>query len=508
MSWSECFPVLTNELVEHYLAQATPFERAEHDDWFTIKKVLNRRKVADHVVAFSLFWKQAHLEDGELPELNRETLMNAEERGLVKRFAPWQHYVKPLIEGALHLQQIRPEVAVRVYLAADLEFLVPDLVHAGCEVFLMKTSSIRHNPGAMWRFLALEEKQKLVTISDSDRAPLVGDDIQRTELMSKIGLGIWRVPVWGDLNDKGLMTYRPILGCQFGIAKGIKVKTLMKALIWHTVRGSVSTQCRPPGCGEQSVYGSKWPDYGFDEWFLQTALYPRMAKTGVLTFVHASAKSRLLPLDIEYCTWSNPRSEIVYFGSSIGCCASSNSPSVTTGNKKLGETSWLNWLPTKADFSGMGDRLRGIATLAAAARLRGEILRVYWPLAEHCPGKFSEILTGGGIEVVEDAVQWASLTDNCPVLTTQPYWIPADHAWTHGAAEGWLDQSIISFAEFVKLRKRILNTLIPSATIATEVNTQLQRWSTFKILGLHIRRTDASARLDGGIIGDFVEFSG
>lgn len=501
MSWTECFPVLTEEMVEKYEAGATPEERAEHEDWFSVKRIINRRKTA-HTVAFSLFWRQAHQDDGELPALDRETLMKANEKGLVKRFAPWEHYVEPLLEGAARLRETRPDVACRVYLAADLEFLISDLSEAGCEVYLMKTSSIRHNPGAMWRFLALEERRKLVTISDSDRAPLIEADIQRTELMSKIGLGFWRVPVWGELNDKGMMAYRPILGCQFGSARGIRVNTLMRALIWHTVKGTISTTCRPPGCGELTVYGSKWPDYGFDEWFLQTALYPRIAKTGVLSFIPANARSRLLPLDIEYCTWSNSRSEIVYFGSIGGCCGPAIGPVVSTVNTAPGETSWLNWSPYKAAFSGMGDRLRGMATMAAAARLRGQTLRVYWPVSEHCPGRFSEILTAAGFHVVEDEMQWANLTENNPVLESQPYWIPADHAWEEGSAEGWLDRSAVSFSDFVKLRRRILNALIPSDAIARMLNTQLQGWSNLRVLGIHIRRTDANMdRLQGGEAG-------
>lgn len=325
MSWTECFPVLTEEMIEDYETAVTAQERSELEAWFTVKKVVNRRR-SPHIVAFSLFWKHPNKKDGELPRLNRQLLMTAEEKGLVKRFAPWSHYVEPLLQGAALLRESRPEVAFRVYLAADLEFLIPDLTDVGCEVYLMETSSICHNPGAMWRFLALAERSKLVTISDSDRAPKVEADIQRTELMSKIGLGFWRVPVWGDLNDRGMMAYRPILGCQFGISKGIRIKTMMQALIWNTMKGSISTDCTPPGCGPQTVYGSKWPDYGFDEWFLQTSLYPRVAERGILSFIPANAKSRLLPLDIEYCTWSNPRSEIIYFGANGGCCGGEGLP--------------------------------------------------------------------------------------------------------------------------------------------------------------------------------------
>lgn len=42
-------------------------------------------------------------------------------------------------------------------------------------------------------------------------------------------------------------------------------------------------------------------------------LYPRMAPRGTLTFVPSDAQSTLLPLDIEYVTWANRRSELVYF---------------------------------------------------------------------------------------------------------------------------------------------------------------------------------------------------
>ena len=319
MSWTESFPVLNDEMVEAYEAEVGAEERAEFDDWFAVDRVIYRSK-ARHLVVFSLFWRNLNTSDPDLPTITRETLLKAEEKGLVERFAPWNHYVQPLLDGAEKLRETRPEIGVRIYLAADLHFLVEDFTALGCEVCLMKTSSLRHNPGAMWRFLALEEKTKLITISDADRARLLEADIQRTELMSKIGLGFWRVPVWGELNDKGMINYRPIVACQLGSAKALPSRLLMKALIWHTRHGTISNKCRLPGCGEQTIYGTAWPDYGFDEWFLQAAIYPRVARQGILSFIPAAARSQLLPLDIEYCTWANPRSEINYFGTDGKCC--------------------------------------------------------------------------------------------------------------------------------------------------------------------------------------------
>lgn len=59
--------------------------------------------------------------------------------------------MQQLLDGTAILKEARPDVVFRVYLAADLEFLVPDLVAAGCEIKLMANYSIRHNTGAMWR---------------------------------------------------------------------------------------------------------------------------------------------------------------------------------------------------------------------------------------------------------------------------------------------------------------------------------------------------------------------
>lgn len=49
---------------------------------------------------------------------------------------------------------------------------------------------------------------------------------------------------------------------------------------------------------------------------MNAAVYPRIASEGVLTFVHwkATFLNQWFALDIEYCTWANPKSEIMFFG--------------------------------------------------------------------------------------------------------------------------------------------------------------------------------------------------
>ena len=265
------------------------------------------------MVAASLFWKNTKAEEPELPALSRDLMKNALQLGLVRRFEPWDHYVQPLLDGAEKLAITRPEVIFRVYLAANLEFLVPDLLERNCEVYLMKGSSIRHNPGAMWRFLALEH-DGLVTITDSDRAGDVAHDIERTELVVQHGLGHWRVPyTWGD-DEHDCTHYRTIMACQFGSSCEMPAARLMRAMLWHTERGSLPTSCRVAGEVRREAFGGNWPDYGFDEWFLNVAVYPRIVLSGVVTLLWNDRRlNHWFALDIEYVTWANPKSEILYY---------------------------------------------------------------------------------------------------------------------------------------------------------------------------------------------------
>jgi hypothetical protein len=320
MNWSDIFPILTDELVDQFTAGAPLKFKREAAGWFAEKRTINPRAVR-HIVSVSLFWKNIRSAQPEILIKDRAWFMSAGRRKLL-RFEPWSYYVKPLLEGAYALQAAgREDVAFRVYLAADLEFLIPDLVEAGCEVRLMKSNSIRHNPGAMWRFLALAETDKLITIVGADRASSPFFDIERTEAMAGAGLNWWRVPVWGELNEIGNVSYRPFLALQFGSTGGLtEVNTIMQALVWASQNQQIETFAKLPGCAPKPVHGTVWPDYGFDEWFLLCGVYPRAAYDGVLTFVPSDATSRLLPLDVQYAAKANERSEIHYFGSTgVGC---------------------------------------------------------------------------------------------------------------------------------------------------------------------------------------------
>ena len=247
MSWTDIFPVLSQEMVEEYRAGVTVEERAQYEEWLGVERVLpavrgdgsvagsnvagsnvagsegalgkRRHGGTRHIVSATLFWKHVMGVDPELPVPTRERVVMAKRLGLVKRFSPWESYIEPLVRYSPQAMARHPEVTFRLYLARDLDFLIPDLTALGWEVHLMKSASLRYCPGGFWRFLALEDRRANVTVIDTDRMNEVDGEIARTQMMEQMGLGLWRVPgYYGVDNDQAMdrVRYRPLLGGHFG----------------------------------------------------------------------------------------------------------------------------------------------------------------------------------------------------------------------------------------------------------------------------------------------------
>jgi len=320
MSWPDIFPVFSEEQLDEFYEDATPGEKAELDDLYDIERVINPQPEAREIVSVSLFWKNVHSSGRVYPEPTREILQNAVELGYADRFDPWDHYVKPLLELTPEILANHPDLSVRVHLAKDLEFLIDDLVKAGNEVYLMKSSSINHAPGSLWRFLPFGDEGKLITVTDTDRLHDIESDLARTRLMDKSGVGSWRLPIPNDLIDECEVCYVPFIACQLGVRGGLlEVADLLKAFSWQSQRDAVGHAVLMPNCGPLPMRFHTWPEYGFDEFFLAVAAYPRLAQDGMLTFVPGRASSQLMIFDIEYVTWANPASEVFYFASG-SCC--------------------------------------------------------------------------------------------------------------------------------------------------------------------------------------------
>ena len=361
MSWTDIFPVLDEDMLDTYRAGVTDGEREEFETLFGVEtqdcKTQDARQegfapgsrsdarraplhatteaedeavplsslgscvlpscvsapaARKHIVSATLFWKHVNGKDPDRPRPTREMLVDAKRMGLVKRFAPWDSYVAPLLLHTRAAVERHPDVTFRLYLANDLDFLIPELTALGWEIFLMKSPSVRYCPGGFWRFLALED-EALVTVIDTDRMNEVSDEINRTEQMAALGLGLWRVPGYYNSDLTKQVRYRPILGGHFGAWGGVPVRELIEAFVWHWRQGTLPLTANIPGIGTRPIQFGDWPNYGFDEWWQLAALYPRLVPRGTLTFIPSDSRSLLLPIDVEYATWANPRSECVYF---------------------------------------------------------------------------------------------------------------------------------------------------------------------------------------------------
>lgn len=333
MSWTESFPVLDEAMVEEFEELASAEDKATLEEWYGVDRVFNAQDKR-HILALSLFWKPSAASAVTYPTPSKEVLKNASKLGLKLRFEPWEHYIQPVLEGVPKILKEHDDVVVRVYLAADLEFLVPDLIDAGCEVFLMRHPSIAHAPGVAWRVLAFSEVGRLVTMVDADRMNGVSEDIARTKAMERAGLAAWRSPVPIDRDGQGNVAYRAFMGAQIGCHGGWPIELLLHAFTWHTLRKTIPTMVDLPGCGLLPIGYGSWPNYGFEEWFLTVALYPRIAGGGLLTFVPAGAKCTLLTLDIEYAMWANSESQLIYFP--VGdCCAPASQKKSDSSQPKI-----------------------------------------------------------------------------------------------------------------------------------------------------------------------------
>lgn len=104
MSWTDFYPVFDDELSAEFERLVTPSEFGELEEWCAVARRVNVRP-ARYRVAASLFWKNLVGEEGELPVVSREQMMDADKLGLISRHAPWDHYVKPLLAGAALLRE-------------------------------------------------------------------------------------------------------------------------------------------------------------------------------------------------------------------------------------------------------------------------------------------------------------------------------------------------------------------------------------------------------------------
>ena len=85
-------------------------------------------------------------------------------------------------------------------------------------------------------------------------------------------------------------------------------------MIWNAWHDLIPLTGLTLGQKTVPIFGCKWPSYGFDEFFLATAFYPRAAQEGLITYFPASFTCQHLILDVAHTIWANPASEFIPFG--------------------------------------------------------------------------------------------------------------------------------------------------------------------------------------------------
>ncbi|MDB6080409.1 MAG: hypothetical protein JWO82_4156, partial [Akkermansiaceae bacterium] len=176
------------------------------DEWLAVAKTFNRQK-GNHMVVTSLCHHPGKgLNAGNKPISDSPSSLHGS-RGTRGRFE-----LDQLLEGAYAIKAARPQVVMRVYLAADMAEFVDLLVAAGFEVFLMQGSISMVNAASMWRFLALEEEGRCTTFTHGKFGVNMIHDVERTEHLLNLPQGLWRSPsIVGDKSQRlEARSYRPI----------------------------------------------------------------------------------------------------------------------------------------------------------------------------------------------------------------------------------------------------------------------------------------------------------
>lgn len=311
MAWPEYYPVLTQEQVRTAIEQVTEEERREFEEQFGVSGIAGQQQGKPHILSVSLFFKNVLATEAEIGVVTEDVLRNPNKHGIACRYNPWAHYVEPILTWAPIIAAKWPHVTLRVYLASDLHFLVERL-SKHCEVYIMRSTSTRAAPGMLWRYFAVEDASNCVTILDSDMLAVAGEKLLCTENLDRFKCSVWRCPVVSDWMDKRI-GYRPMAGGYWGTKVRLPMRSLLLGFLWNLKRERLSkTGTHPKSLRVAEIFGANWPDYGADEFFLATTLYPRLAAEGTLTIVSHLGKSWFLPLDIEYATWLNGASCVDY----------------------------------------------------------------------------------------------------------------------------------------------------------------------------------------------------
>lgn len=303
MSWSDYYPIFTDEMVQAYESECPEREISLVRKFFEIDRIINSQ-AQSHIVALSL----AGVPPGVPPEaLNLYSELEDPEMII----GNWKSALRDKQRYFEDLKNSHPDTVVRIYLAAHLDSLIPMFTDAGFEIHLMTSDADCFGLSKLWPLLALNDGDHLVTLTTLDGLKSVVTDVTRTKATSEAGLQIWRTP-FGSSFSKPVPTYFPISSGSFGSTQGLPIKLLLESFLWHSMKETLPMEIVFPGAGSRRIDEADWRHKNYNEWFAALAIYPRAACGGTLTFLLIRDHPPLTCVDLEYVSWANPESQVIF----------------------------------------------------------------------------------------------------------------------------------------------------------------------------------------------------
>ncbi len=298
MNFEHEYPSFGQEHITMYQILATTEEKEECARQFRVSHIHNK-KPDDVVLSVSFFAKcpDPGLSPIEIPgDLTR--LHPSIRRGEVT----WDEaFISRFEAGVKQLRERGVDWSIRAYVAADMEDYLHDrLMDLDVEMRVMETSSIYHNPGACWRFLAADDAEFFFTRDAEDINPTYVEepcirrfiDATKKHQDPRMFRMIWN---W-DYDDVSTV-YRPVSGNGVGgrIMGAVNVRAALEAYHWCGMREQ-NDRTPPrsaflprwhmhPVRGPRELFGAAWPKYGGDEQFAGQFLYWAACRGGWLDTV-------------------------------------------------------------------------------------------------------------------------------------------------------------------------------------------------------------------------------
>jgi hypothetical protein len=216
----------------------------------------------------------------------------------------WVRYVEKLCESLRWFETYYffKDWKVRIYIDPTLIDIVDVLVKQSTRVefYVMTKPSVGHNPGASWRFLAMEDSSlDLGCVFDCDEhMQYVLPSVDAFVKNPVMGVGRLMPQGIAEIQDHGQRIHTPIsahMVCFRPSVFKLPIRNLLLQFIAY--RKSVAITDKPwqyPGVSEETPYtksyglphifgwGNHWYIYGFDERFLKHVIYPYAVRNGLL----------------------------------------------------------------------------------------------------------------------------------------------------------------------------------------------------------------------------------